>query len=153
MPNKKGIAHLLATVLLVALTVTFAAIVMTWGRGFLKTTQGTIGEKAQKNIGCEFDIKLDIKDINLTNNTLILQLENAGSGDIDRFSIRIYGSNETEEVETTDGLESLGIQTFGITFNVDKVGTVDKIGVTPKLKTNDQVYIPCSNKQIIYKMV
>ena len=153
MLNKRGIGHLIAVILMVALTVTFAAIVMTWGRDFMKTTQETGGEKAQKHISCEFDIKLGITDVNLTNNTIRLQIENAGTGDIDKFSLRIYGFNETDEIETAAGLEPLGIQTLEVIFDADKVGVVDKIEIIPLLKGSNNEYTSCSNKKIVYKVI
>ena len=47
--NKRGISPLIATVLLIGFTVALAAMVMTWGSGFIKKTteQTTVDDKTE----------------------------------------------------------------------------------------------------------
>ena len=129
--NKKAISPLIATVLIIGFTVALAAIVMTWGNNFVKTTQETTGRTVQKQIICTEDVRLDIKGITLLDDKINLKIENSGTKDIDRITVRFYGSDGTENVETASGLESLEIKTFEIGFNSTKIGTITKIDAFP----------------------
>ena len=61
----KGISPLIAGVLLIALTVTIAAIVTTWASGFTSVTQSGIGNKSIELVGCS-GAALEVEAVYLT---------------------------------------------------------------------------------------
>ena len=61
--NKKAISPLIASVLLIGFTVALAAVVMTWGGGFVRKTTEQTGETAEKTIMCA-NLNLEITGFN-----------------------------------------------------------------------------------------
>ena len=52
MMNKKGISPLIATVLVIGFTVALAAVIITWGQGFIKDTTENVDIQTQAQLKC-----------------------------------------------------------------------------------------------------
>ena len=74
----KGISPLIASVLLIAFTVSVAMIVMGWFSGFTKTTTENISNSAVQGIDCS-SASVDIDHIYITGTSAIIILKNTGS--------------------------------------------------------------------------
>lgn len=144
MPNKRGMSPIIGTILILGFTVALSAVVMTWGSTFIRSTQESTEATVGREISCSTDTRIDIKDAEVKGDTLKLRVENAGIKDIDKISVRIHGSDGTQNVGTSSGLESLEIQIFELGFNSSKVGTVSKVEAFPTIKYKDEEAI-CSN--------
>lgn len=88
MMNNKGISPLIATVLLIGFTVALAAVIMTWGGGFVRDMTSTTEQNTQSALKCtQLDFK--ITKAGCTG----LTIENKGSVDIKSFVFRVYDSS------------------------------------------------------------
>lgn len=93
--NKKGISPLVATVLLVSITLILAVIVFFWARSFISETI----EKNNRAIemSCEdISFLIEARDGNLS-------LENIGSIPIYGVEMRIKGNGEVKQIGQTSG--------------------------------------------------
>lgn len=114
MKNKKAISPLIATVLLIGFAVALAAVVMTWGGGFIKKTTEETGSAAEKTIMCA-NLNLDITGYNCDEGKITIS--NAKDFEIIKFIFRRLdkdGSLIGETIESTDKLEAYGINTYDI---------------------------------------
>jgi len=88
--NKRGISPLIATVLLIGFTVALAAVIMTWGSGFVRNMTTATEQNTQSALKCT---QLDFKIQKATCSGLTI--ENKGSVDIKSFVFRIYDNSGT----------------------------------------------------------
>ena len=117
--NKRGISPLIATVLIIGFTVALAAVVMTWGSGFVRETTESTSEQATSAIECarlnlEVNIKPDCSDVFVVNN---------GATDLTDIKIRIDDELQvpTTEPNPIDSLESLALSTMGLSVTNGQV--------------------------------
>ena len=57
---KKGLSPLIATVLLIGITISLASLVMVWGQALFKQTTEDTGKSAQAEINCISKVQVDI---------------------------------------------------------------------------------------------
>ncbi len=80
--GKKGISPLIATVLLIGFVVAVAAVVMLWGKGFVKERAEKEGALSQAQLECNL-IEIEIEEV-----SEVYKVTNIGSRTIDGFIIR-----------------------------------------------------------------
>lgn len=108
--NKKGVAPLIATVLLIAFTVSIGVLVVNWGRDYIETTTSDTSDKVSSDLSCNMDISIEVKEIsntkkicyNGTAKTIELMLENTGREDI--AGIRIIAIDSDDGISQHDNL-------------------------------------------------
>ncbi len=88
--NKKGISPLIATVLLIGFTVALAAVVITWGSGFVnRVTTGT-DQRTSKAISCTGDLDFEITKVTCPDTILV---NNKGNLAIESLNLRFFDEN------------------------------------------------------------
>ncbi len=116
--NKKGIAPLIATVLLVAFAVAIAAIVMDWNRNYVQDTSDTARIESELKVTCNLNLGLGIEDVHgeqqicFVNETerIKVVLENSRRTKIEDVQIRVstnesvYGPYSLDSVHSVDGM-------------------------------------------------
>src|SRR3989344_4480507 len=94
--NKKGISPLIATVLLIGFTVALAAVVITWGSGFVnRVTSGTDTNTA-KSVACTSDLNFQISKVNCANsvtNPNTVLVNNKGELQLESLTFRFFDVN------------------------------------------------------------
>ena len=103
MLNKRAITPLIATILLIGFTVVLAAIIITWGSSLTKSILERSESIKEREINCFSDYKINIKKIEVGSNKINLLIQNDGSGNIDKFKVRIYGINGIDNIEIMEG--------------------------------------------------
>ena len=93
--NKKGISPLIATVLLIGFTVALAAVVITWGSGFVqRVTEGT-DKRTTESLACTGDLNFEISKVTCGtgggNGTVLV--DNKGSINIINIALRTFNTN------------------------------------------------------------
>lgn len=99
--GKRAVSPLIATVLLIAFSVALGAVVMNWGRSFVKTKTEEVDLKTGVQLQCTVDILLEFVEIsnekqvcfNSTGNYTKFIVENTGSISSDGLSLQIIDSN------------------------------------------------------------
>ncbi|MBI2671599.1 hypothetical protein HYX16_01565 [Candidatus Woesearchaeota archaeon] len=89
--NKKGISPLIATVLLIGFTIALAAVVITWGSGFVERVTLTTEERTTKSLVCTNDLVFEIKKVGCTSNTVVI--DNKANIAIKEISLRFFNVN------------------------------------------------------------
>lgn len=123
--NKKGISPLIATVLLIGFVVAVAAVVMLWGKGFVKERAEKEGALSQAQLECNL-IEIEINDD--------LSVTNIGSRTIDGFIIRNGGVDKKYEP-----LKVMETRDFGLSSGDEIIPCVRPEGSGAPL-------VPCSGK-------
>lgn len=129
--QKRGISPLIATVLIVGFTIALAAIVITWGSTFLKQIQASTEETAGKQLTCENDVGLVVKNAQLLGDKIKVLIENVGNRDINKFNVRVIGSDGVDTAEINSGLASSGIQSFVVGFDPIITGPINDLEIFP----------------------
>ncbi len=94
---KKAISPLIATVLLIAFTITIATILASWMTGFTTTQTETAGGKAREEIACAYG-SLAIKSMKYNNseNKLYGEIENEmGDTDLSNITFSVILANSS----------------------------------------------------------
>src|SRR3990167_6520497 len=86
--NKKGVSPLIATVLLIAVTMAIAGVMATWATTF------TAGKVEEANIGAECIGAIDISSLSFSNTTVSIKIRNVAD--------RINLTNIKASVEYSD---------------------------------------------------
>ena len=111
--NKKGISPLIATVLLIGFAVALAAVVMTWGLDFIKSTADATESQTQNTLICASDLSFAISDVNPSEGSVTV--DNRGLVDITSVIFRIYGSSGVDTLDSSTGeLNIASIPKFGV---------------------------------------
>ena len=97
MVYKRAVSPLIATILLIALTVSIGAMIIGWGRQYVQQQTGCLG------------IALSITDaeVDTSNKKLTLWIQNTGSQNVKVSDLRIYyydvdGNRKTIKLDKTD---------------------------------------------------
>lgn len=112
--SKKGISPLIAAVLLIAFTMTIAAILATWAQTFGEERLGEASERAETAIECP-RINLDIESANFTDGENLVGniiLWNRGQEEASDITFVVYdgtGPNMFDEVSYQDGSGDVNI--------------------------------------------
>jgi len=136
--NKKGISPLIATVLLIGFTVALAAVIMTWGGGFVRDMTRSTEQSTQSALKCtQLDFK--IQKASCTG----LTIENKGSVDIKSFVFRVYDTSGTvtTPIPTTNyylAIQMVKTYSFTIPSGSQKVETIASVA------GDSNESIPCS---------
>ncbi|MBI5148697.1 hypothetical protein HZA33_03385 [Candidatus Pacearchaeota archaeon] len=127
MKNKKGVAPVVATVLLVALTIVLAAIIFLWVRGFVSEQILKFGQSAEQV--CD-EISFDAAITSGEAGGFILDLTNNGQIPINDFDIKKQLDGKSEIERITVGLDKGASQPVNIRFDS---GLPTRITVIPVL--------------------
>ncbi|MEM5854317.1 MAG: archaellin/type IV pilin N-terminal domain-containing protein [Candidatus Aenigmatarchaeota archaeon] len=92
----KGISPLIATVLLIALTVSVAALVGTWLLGFARTSTQTVQQQADIEITCG-NGGISFSDVCYSNGYLFGYLRNTGLIPLGKLNINILYTNGSSQ--------------------------------------------------------
>jgi len=131
MNKKRGISPLIATVLIIGFTIALAAVIMTWGSGFIKGMQKETEETAEKTMITATGVGFKIKDAEVKKDELRLLIENQNKMDIESFLVRIYGKDGTDTITINDKIEAYNIKKITAMFNVSAIGQVEEVEVLP----------------------
>jgi flagellin-like protein len=94
----KGISPLVATVLLIALTIGTAVIISTWLTTFTRTSTEIVGGEASTNIICSYGgLNLKSLSYNSTTTKLAGYIENTGTIPLGNISLQIIYDNATDQ--------------------------------------------------------
>lgn len=135
---------MIAVVLIIGFTVAIAAIIMTWGTGFIRGVQKETEEAAEKELTLAVEALLDVSDAKLFGDKVRLTIENTGSQEIESIKVRVYGSDGIDTVNIGEGLEAYGVEMFEVPFDYSKTGTVEKVEALPVINYGGEMVV-CSN--------
>ena len=87
--NKRGISPLIATVLLIGFTVALAAVVITWGSGFVNRITTSTDTSSTNSFACTNDLDFQISKVTCGATGTVL-IDNRGNIDIVSLSVRLF---------------------------------------------------------------
>jgi len=129
--NKKAVSPLIATVLLVSITLTAIFILSSWSVNFATKQTGLIGDKSDTQIQCSSaGLAIDNVSYNCTSGKLMMEAYNSGTKDLSDFRIQVLlknGSSYTVNTEPNATVYSSDTQVFynstiNVTFSqIDRV--------------------------------
>lgn len=133
--SKKGISPLIATVLIIGFTVALAAVVMTWGGGFIRETTESTETTTSQALKCVTDLDFQIKNVSCsaTGGSKAVIIDNKGAVDIKSLMFRVHAENGTvtnNAVAGASGLNKYNVNTFtvnsilGTTTKVEAIATL-----------------------------
>lgn len=102
--NKKGVSPIIATILLVAITLVLAAIIFLWARGFISEKVSKF-EQPIENACDDVDFDASISD---GTNGVNLKVNNKGNVPIYAFNIKVFGEGEVRVVENLGATMNIG---------------------------------------------
>tara|TARA_Y100000310_G_C20659472_1_gene803877 strand:+ start:1729 stop:2283 length:555 start_codon:yes stop_codon:yes gene_type:complete len=146
--NKKGISPLIATVLLIGFAVALAAVVMTWGLDFIKTTADTTTEQSTRTLVCASELQFEISAVDCyddSNPAAIvpgkISIDNRGQIDITQVILRIHDSaDNVVSIDTSTVIDPVtnltlgGINKFAVkSFMALEINSALNVSIGPKI--------------------
>ncbi len=145
MKSKKGVAPVIATILLVAFAVSLISIVINFGMGLVE------GESRK----CTSDVEIGFIEIdgqkevcyNSRSEKVNIRIENTGTKIVDGVEILVIGEKDSNTASITTPLDPINELKFSVQFPEQDYGKVMKIEIVPKADDNG-VLLLCSEKKI-----
>lgn len=141
---KRGIAPLIATIIIVGFTIALGAVVVIWGGTFVRNLQQSTEKTAAKEITCLKDMQIDIRGACLGGDSIRILINNLGSQNITSFNVRIKGDNGDQSSISSSGLSAYQLGSVSVNFDQNIVGNPTKIEVFPMIIFEREEAI-CSN--------
>jgi hypothetical protein len=147
---KKGIAPLIATVLLVIFSVAVGFVVMSFGR-------------AQIEVGADCPINVNFKMVQISGNDqicydrlkeeIVFLVENGPNTEIKGLIINVIGTKRAETYNMDDVYIDVAANHMGfLRYNTEYFGNIRQIKITPKIKLFENEEI-CTLQSIIVEEV
>lgn len=149
--SKKAISPLIATVLLIVVTVGIGAVVVGMIRGYVTDSKTQMQGKVDE-MACTRDVSLEITEIDGEpqvcngSNYFDVMIENSGTA-IDDFQLVVLGDTGIYRNETTGYSIATGSTAeLNISFSSTGLGTILQFKLVPKLKKPDAAgYFFCTD--------
>ena len=143
--DKRGMAPLVATLLLIAFAVALGVVIMNFGRA-----------QVEMEAQCTIDIGLKFSNIggeeqfcfDATTNELAFTLENGVNIKLEGLIVNIIGTKKAVSSELKDPIGKAATYMKRVPYNVNEVGTVRQIKIVPKVNMYDEELV-CGEKAIV----
>lgn len=134
---KRGLSPLIASVLLIAFTVTLFLIISSWvQRSVVEPGLEGSGEKIAKTLDClSAKVKIDSACAQTDNKKISVTFDNDGDVAFTGVNIRVVGSNGAQSFDKGDAIQLLERKKYVETVDDVAVGTINEIEVYPKLNS------------------
>lgn len=93
--NKNGVSPLIATVLIIGFTIALAAVVMTWGGGFVRSTTEGTSKQSDLTLKCSTELDFSITSAVKGTTSNKITVDNGGALAIKSMIFRIYDSTDS----------------------------------------------------------
>ncbi|MAG50406.1 hypothetical protein CL621_02060 [archaeon] len=154
MYKKRGISPLITTVLLLGLIISLATVAIIWSRSNIKTTlKGA--ERSYIKLTCkdvEFDILSACYEPIESYDGIKITVKNNKDKPINAgFMVRIIGGDTSINPSAPDtSLDANDVKTFTVPFDVE--GTIKEISVLPKIRSERENPVVCTNQALNLKV-
>jgi len=132
--QKRGLSPLIASVLLIAFTVTLFLIISTWvQRSIVDPGLEDSGEKVAKTLDClSAKINIDSACAKSTNDQISVHFDNEGDVALTGVNIRVVGSSGAQNFDKNDAIQPLERKKYVETVVAATVGTITDIEIYPE---------------------
>ncbi len=144
--NKKGIAPLIATFLLLFFAIVLGLVVINWGRAQLEEQA-----KCSVDVGLKF-IQIEGKpQVCYGNGFTFFLVENGASVDVEELQIRLIDENRRIFAQNIlgSGIARSGALQKNISYDPAQYGIVKQIKLSPTVKLYDKV-VDCPDRSLIF---
>lgn len=135
--DKRGISSIIATVLIIAVTVIIAAGIVAWAMAFSTDIQEGATEKNAQSMLCA-NSKIKLRFGCLEDDKLNLLIENKGQVDLAGFNIRVIGTASGYGVKFEQPLAIAGISPVSIDYD-NSIGTIKSVEVLPMVEVKEVI--------------
>ncbi len=148
--DKRAIAPLVATLLLISFAVSIGVVVMNFGRA-----------QVELQAQCAIDVNMKLSEIggkkqvclDSAKNDIAFTIENGVNINVEGLLINIIGSQKAETSELNDAkITKSGIYLGHVNYDKDTAGEIRQIRFTPKVILHDTPEI-CTEKSLIIEEV
>ena len=135
--QKRGLSPLIASVLLIAFTVTLFLIISSWvQKSIVDPGLEQSGEKISKALDClSAEISIDSACAQNDNKNISVSFDNDGDIALLGVNIRVIGASGAQSFDKSDALQPLERKKYIETVDDAKVGAITEIEVYPKLES------------------
>jgi len=128
---------IIATVLIIGLTVVLATGIMLWGSAFSKDMQEGADNKNEETMLCA-NSKIKLRFGCLEDNQIKLMIENQGQVALTGFNVRVIGSSSAYGSKIEQELDIAGISQVLVDYD-NSIGTIKSVEVLPMLKVKEMI--------------
>jgi flagellin-like protein len=145
--SKKGIAPLVATLLLISFAVSLGVVIMNFGRA-----------QVELQAQCPVDIDLKLSEIGgkkqacLDGKTISFTVENGANMKVTGLVVNVIGSKKAETKEFNTAIDKVGTFVGSMPYDAGVSGTIRQLKITPKIKLAAQEEI-CIEKSLVIESV
>ncbi len=133
--QKRGLSPLIASVLLIAFTVTLFLIISTWvQKSIVNPGLEESGEKIAKTLDClSAKVNIDSVCAQSDNKKISVTFDNEGDVALVGVNIRVVGANGAQNFDKGDAIQPLERKKYSENVDDTLVGAITSIEVYPKL--------------------
>ena len=147
--NKRGIAPLVATLLLISFAVALGVVIMSFGRA-----QVELEAKCPINIGMKLSKDKDpALCYDKENKELKFDVENGVNINVEGLVVNVIGSQQAQSFELKDAkISKAGFYSGKINYDDSSGGELRQIKITPKIVLHDNEQV-CTEKAVIVEEI
>jgi len=123
----KGVSPLIATILLIAFTLSVAGIVSIWLTGFARTSTETVGKESSTQLICSYG-GIALSNLKFSNNRLSGSIENTRTIILGNITIQVLYTNasspQTEKLYVSLTPREKYSFNISISYNYDKIRVI-----------------------------
>ena len=131
--DKRGISPLIATVLIICMTVLIGVIIMAWSGVFTKGLLSSADAERDKLMVCNSEVSLNIRNACIDGANINLMIENAGTKAVRGIIARVIGNSggyqEDKEVLISEG----GLGSAVVAYTPEAIGNFKQIEILPRV--------------------
>jgi hypothetical protein len=148
MINKRGIAPLVATLLLLSFAVALGVVIMSFGRA-----QVELEAKCPINVGLKLSKEGTPLCYDANSKELKFNVENGVNINVEGLVVNVIGSQQAQSFELNDAMISkAGLYSGKINYDSDSGGVLRQIKITPKINLHDNEQV-CTDKAVIIEEI
>lgn len=142
---KRGVSNLIAIVIIIGILIAIAIAIFLWTKSFHKEVEQEVSQKAEKQLICSSDAKINIKEAKSHNDNITFLIENIGKQNIKSLKLRLYEQNDIKTDNLTIALNPYEIKKIEYNYPSSKPGT----GLTYLKKVEIYPIIILKNEEVL----
>jgi len=148
MMNKRGIAPLVATLLLISFAIAIGVVVMNFGQAQIE-----LEAKCPINIGLKLSKEEAPLCYDANKKELTFNIENGVNINVEGLVVNVIGSQQAQSFELNDArITKAGLYPGKISYDSSTGGELRQIKITPKIVLHDNEEI-CTDKALIIEEI
>lgn len=158
--NKKAVSPLIATILLIAFSISVGVLVVNWGKNYVESQTREAESRADTQMACGLDVDLDFVYTGATPDicdegpgNVKFTLENSARTSIKNLTVNIIGTNNITSATLSANINPGGVQRFNVSYDNSSLGNIMQVRISPTVETSSGSVTTCTSDALVIESV